>query len=67
MNKGGTFLGRVTVPGTRPFDLGLGLVEAGLAKLHPFFDTSTPIGRQLEAAQKAAQSNKLKVCMTNLL
>lgn len=68
MNKGGTFLGRLTVPGTRPFDLGLGLVEAGLAKLHPFFDTSTPVGRQLASAQKAAQDNKLKVCMaTHLL
>ena len=38
------------------------LLEAGLAKLHPSFDPySTPGGKELEAAQAKARSQKLKV------
>lgn len=61
VNKGGTFLGTLTVPGPKPFDLGLGLVENGLAAVHPFFDASTPSGRQLFIAEKNAKDKKLKV------
>ncbi|GMH33782.1 hypothetical protein BSKO_01616 [Bryopsis sp. KO-2023] len=61
MNKGGTFLGTLTVPGPRPFDLSLGLIENGLAKLHEFYDSGKPGGQQLVMAQKLAKEKNLKI------
>ena len=63
MDKGGTFLGTVRVPGgSRPFNLGPALLESGLAKLHPSFDGRSAGGHELVAAQEHAQSAQLKVC-----
>lgn len=62
MDKGGTFLGTVRVlGGSRPFNLGPALLESGLAKLHPNFDTRVAGGQELVAAHKHAQSAQLKV------
>lgn len=62
MDKGGTFLGTVRVlGGARPFNLGLALLESGLAKLHPSFDSRVAGGQELAAAQEHAQSAQLKV------
>lgn len=64
MDRGGNFLGTLTVPGgSRPFNLGPALLEAGLAKLHPSFDPDrVQGGAELAAAQERAQKAKLKVC-----
>ena len=60
VDRGGTFLGRLRVTGTG-LDLGLALLQAGLAKLHPSFDASrVGGGRQLEDAQQQAQQQRLK-------
>ena len=62
MDKGGTFLGTVRVlGGSRPFNLGPALLESGLAKLHPNFDTRVAGGQELLAEQELAQSSQLKV------
>lgn len=62
MDKVGTFLGSVTLPGPRPVSLGLALLREGLAKLQPFFDyESKPGGRELKAAEDAAKAARLKV------
>ena len=62
MDKGGSFLGTVRVlGGSRPFNLGPALLESGLAKLHPNFDTRVAGGQELVAAQELAQSSQLKV------
>lgn len=63
MDRGGNFLGTLTVPGgSRPFNLGPALLEAGLAKLHPSFDPDrVQGGSELAAAQEHAQKGKLKV------
>lgn len=61
MDKGGTFLGTLRIPGgARPFNLGPALLESGLAKLHPNFDTRVAGGQELSAAQEHAQSSQLK-------
>lgn len=63
MDKGGTFLGTVRVlGGSRPFNLGPALLESGLAKLHPSFDSRVAGGQELVAAQEHAQTAQLKVC-----
>ena len=60
-DRGGTFMGRLEVPAAG-LDLGLALLQAGLAKLHPSFEASRVMGgRQLEDAQQAAQEQRLKV------
>lgn len=63
MDRGGNFLGSLTMPGgNRPFNLGPALLEAGLAKLHPSFDPDrVQGGAELAAAQEHAQTRKLKV------
>ena len=63
MDRGGNFLGTLTMPGgNRPFNLGPALLEAGLAKLHPSFDPDrVQGGAELAAAQAHAQKRKIKV------
>ena len=63
MDRGGNFLGTLTMPGgNRPFNLGPALLEAGLAKLHPSFDPDrVQGGAELAAAQAHAQKRKVKV------
>jgi len=65
IDRGGTFLGTLRiVGGGRPLNLGPALLEAGLAKLHPSFDSDRiQGGRELSAAQDHAQSARLKVCV----
>ena len=65
MDRGGTFLGKLTLNGPRgsTWDLGLSLLEAGLGKLHPSFDADRVAGgRALQQAQEKAQGERLKVC-----
>ena len=65
VDRGGAFLGRLTVKGSKPIDLGCVLLEAGLAKLHPNFNPdNAPDGRELVAAQNAARAARLKVLKT---
>jgi hypothetical protein len=62
MDKGGTFLGSLTIPGPRPANIGLVLLREGLAKLHPSFDPSRIAGGQeLLDAQQAAKEARVKV------
>lgn len=62
VDKSGTFLGQVVVPGAKPLDLGLVLLENGLAKLHPSFAPDrVPGGRNLEHAEARAREARLKV------
>lgn len=64
MDRGGTFLGSLTVPGPggKPANMGVLLLRAGLAKLHPNFDPDrVPGGRELAAAEAAARDARLKV------
>jgi hypothetical protein len=62
MDKGGTFLGSLTIPGPRPTNLGLALLREGLARLHPSFDPSRIAGGQaLLDAQLAAKQARVKV------
>lgn len=59
VDRAGNFQGTLRVG---KLNLGVALLEAGLAKLHPAFDPySTPGGRELEAAQSKARAAKLKV------
>ncbi|KAL4429360.1 hypothetical protein ABPG77_005134 [Micractinium sp. CCAP 211/92] len=59
VDRAGNFQGAVRFGRT---NLGVALLEAGLAKLHPSFDPySTEGGRELEAAQNKARQAKLKV------
>ncbi|KAI3435969.1 hypothetical protein D9Q98_002027 [Chlorella vulgaris] len=59
VDRAGNFQGTVRFG---KMNLGVALLEAGLAKLHPSFDPySTPGGQELEAAQAKARSQKLKV------
>lgn len=63
MDRGGTFLGTLTVPGNPPFNLGRGLLKAGLARLHPSFDPAYDHdGHALSEAQAEARQHKRKVC-----
>ena len=65
MDRGGNFLGTLKIlGGSRPFNLGPALLEAGLAKLHPSFDPNrVQGGQELASAQEHAQKGKVKVCM----
>lgn len=61
-DKGGTFLGSVTLPGPKPLNLGLTLARLGLAKTQPFFAAERVRGGQeLLAAIQAAKQAHLKV------
>lgn len=61
-DKGGTFLGSVTLPGPKPLNLGLTLARLGLAKTQPFFAADRVRGGQeLLAAIQAAKQAHLKV------
>lgn len=63
IDKGGTFLGSLYAPSLKPqSNVGIALLAAGLAKLHPSFVPSrVPGGDLLQAAQDAAQAARLKV------
>mgnify|MGYP001027676709 FL=1 len=62
VDKAGTFLGTLRVPSQRNLNLGVALLEAGLAKLHPAFDAARVAGgHELTTAQEAARKQKLKV------
>ncbi|GBF98194.1 hypothetical protein Rsub_10694 [Raphidocelis subcapitata] len=62
VDKGGTFLGTVTLAGAKPVNLGLTLVKQGLARLQPFFTAErVKGGQELEAAQAAAKQARLKI------
>lgn len=62
MDKGGTFLGTLVVPGAKPFSLALGLLRAGLAKLQTTIDISRLTGSsELLAAEQIAKESKLKI------
>lgn len=62
VDKGGTFLGTVVLPGPKPVNLGLALLRAGLAKLQPFFSADrVKGGSELAAAEAAAKEARLKV------
>ena len=61
VDKSGTFMGTLRVP-SKKINLGIALLEAGLAKLHPSFEASRVLGgRELEAAEAKARSSKLRV------
>jgi len=57
-DKGGTYLGTLLLPGPHPFDLGLALLERGLASLHFTFDESRPGGKALVNAETLAREAK---------
>ena len=62
MDRGGTFLGSLRTTGPKPVNLGLALLEAGLAQLSERFDADrTAGGRNMEAAQERARAARLKV------
>lgn len=62
IDKGGTFLGTITLQGAKPVNLGLALVKQGLARLQPFFAADRVHGGpELEAAQQAAKEARLKI------
>ena len=61
MDRGGTFLGSLRTTGPKPVNLGLALLEAGLAQLSERFDPDrTSGGRELVAAQERARAARLK-------
>ena len=60
-DKGGTFLGTLLIPGPRPFDLGVALLEKGLASLHFTFDESRPGARALITAEQEAKDAKIGI------
>ncbi len=56
-------MGSVTTKGPKSVNLGLALLNNGLAKLHPSFDPSrVPGGGELAAAEQRARDKRLKVC-----
>lgn len=62
VDKGGTFLGTITLIGPKPINLGLALLRQGLARLQPFFHADRVRGgAELEAAQQAAKEARLKI------
>mmetsp|Transcript_9984 Transcript_9984/g.28669 ORF Transcript_9984/g.28669 Transcript_9984/m.28669 type:complete len:953 (+) Transcript_9984:302-3160(+) len=63
IDKGGTFLGTLFVPGMKPSpNFGVSMLQLGLAKLHPMFAASrVPGGPELQDAQEAAKQKCLKV------
>ncbi|KAI8465187.1 MAG: hypothetical protein J3K34DRAFT_473642 [Monoraphidium minutum] len=62
VDKGGTFLGTVTLLGAKPTNLGLALLKQGLAKLQPFFSVERVRGgAELAAAQQSAKEARLKI------
>ncbi|KAF8068404.1 elongation factor G [Scenedesmus sp. PABB004] len=61
-DKGGTFLGTITLPGPKPVSLGHALARMGLAKTQPFFAAErVKGGAELMAAIQAAKEARLKV------
>ncbi len=63
MDKGGTFLGTITLANTpKQTNLALALLRGGLAKLQPFFSAERVRGgSELVAAEAAARDARLKV------
>eukprot|EP00897_Mesotaenium_endlicherianum_P003964 jgi/Mesen1/3596/ME000020S03125 len=65
VDKTGTFLGSLY---EAKQNVGVALLEAGLAKLHPSFAPDrTPDGLQLQAAETRAKNARLKVQVTEVL
>eukprot|EP00210_Caulerpa_lentillifera_P002078 g1993.t1 len=60
-DKMGTFLGTLYLTEPRPVNLGLALLERGLASLHFTFDESRPGGKALVQAEKAAKEKKIGI------
>lgn len=58
---GGTYLGTLVIPGTRPFDLSLALLKKGYASLHARFDESRPGGKELAMAENMAKEAKIGI------
>ncbi|KAK9827311.1 hypothetical protein WJX81_003519 [Elliptochloris bilobata] len=62
VDRGGTFLGSLRTTGAKPINLGLALLEAGLAQLSERFDPErTAGGREMVAAQERARAARLKI------
>ncbi|GAX85627.1 hypothetical protein CEUSTIGMA_g13042.t1 [Chlamydomonas eustigma] len=66
MDRGGTFLGQISVHGSssqsKPFNLSLGLIKAGLARIQPNMDPARlPDGSILAEAQRQAKEARLKM------
>eukprot|EP00879_Flechtneria_rotunda_P013848 GHRR01014464.1.p1 GENE.GHRR01014464.1~~GHRR01014464.1.p1 ORF type:complete len:545 (+),score=253.02 GHRR01014464.1:424-2058(+) len=62
VDKGGTFLGSILLPGPKPVSLGLALARMGLARTQPFFAAErVKGGQELLAAIQAAKEARLKV------
>ena len=64
MDRGGTFLGVLRVPGAGSggLNLGMALIEGGLARLHPSFDPARVSGgREMANAEEQARNSRLKV------
>lgn len=62
VDRGGTFLGSVVIPGPKPMSLSLALLRAGLGRIQPNMDPSRlENGAALAEAQASAQAARLKV------
>ncbi|KAL6757416.1 hypothetical protein V8C86DRAFT_2625605 [Haematococcus lacustris] len=66
MDRGGTFLGSISIlpthPQAKPVSLALALLRAGLARLQPNVDPfRLPDGAEMVALQKAARDARLKI------
>ncbi|MEW5318556.1 MAG: hypothetical protein WDW38_009770 [Sanguina aurantia] len=62
VDRGGTFLGSVVIPGPRPVSLSLALLRAGLGRIQPNMDPARlENGAALAEAQAAAQAARLKI------
>ena len=62
VDRGGTFLGSLRTTGPKAVNLGLALLEAGLAQLSERFDAERSAGgREMVAAQERARAARLKV------
>lgn len=60
-DKMGTFLGTLFFSEARPMNLGLALLERGLASLHFTFDESRPGGKALVQAEQIAKEKKIGI------
>ena len=71
MDRGGTFLGHITIlgatPSSRTVNLSLSLIKAGLARIQPNMDPSRLVeGSMLAEAQRQAKEVRVARCTTPL-